>query len=192
MAFGEDSKTHTPWPEMFVEITVPEQKPVGGAIFPAIVGPRPCLAPDLSTVEHTVADPSSKAWLESLLHTSGAVLLRGFPITNASEFNRLVEAFGYQDFPYMGAALRTKIGGRVYTANESPLEEKIYFHQEMALVLHVLGSLCLFGLIVLMLMALIVTVSWRSIRPSVSSTARWSRRVEGRLRSFLAVVFTRR
>lgn len=129
MAFGDDSEMLTP-PGMFIEVNISEQKSIGGVLFPAVVGPRPGLVPDLSALEQCLAEPGSKPWLESVLRSSGAILLRGFPINDASDFNRLVEAFGYQELPYRGAASRTKVVGRVYTANESPPEGKIYFHQE--------------------------------------------------------------
>lgn len=53
----------------------------------------------------------------------------------ASDFNEFVEAFGFEELPYVGgAAPRTNIVGRVFTANESPPDQKIPFHHEMAQV----------------------------------------------------------
>lgn len=64
----------------------------------------------------------------------------------AKEFNDVVEAFGYEELPYVGgAAPRTNIVGRVFTANESPPDQKIPFHHEMA---QVCGFICLFILVV--------------------------------------------
>ncbi|XLT77175.1 hypothetical protein HN873_033449, partial [Arachis hypogaea] len=44
----------------------------------------------------------------------------GFPIQNPSDFN-VVEAFSWEEFPYHGgAAPRSNVICRVFTANESP------------------------------------------------------------------------
>ncbi|PQM33854.1 clavaminate synthase-like protein [Prunus yedoensis var. nudiflora] len=52
-----------------------------------------------------------------------------------SDFNDVVEASGFEEFPYVGgAAPRTNVVGRVFTANESPPDQKIPFHHEMAQV----------------------------------------------------------
>lgn len=116
------------------QISIPKQKSVDGVLFPAAVGPSPGSVTDLSTLERYLVEQGGKAWLESHFHDSGALLLRGFPIKDAFDFNRLVEAFGYEDLPYDGAASRTNVIGRVYTANESPPDQKVYFHHEMAVV----------------------------------------------------------
>lgn len=48
-------------------------------------------------------------------------------------FNQFVEAFGFENFPYVGgAAVRRQLAPRVFTTNESPPSEKIPFHHEMA------------------------------------------------------------
>ena len=112
------------------EIQIPEQKLLSnGTPFPTIVTPR--TLPLNAT--HTIK--THKPYLESLLHHSGAILLRNFPLQTASHFNSLVEAFDYAELPYIGgAAPRTNVVGRVFTANESPPDQKIPFHHEMAQV----------------------------------------------------------
>jgi hypothetical protein len=76
-----------------------------------------------------------EARLEPLLRDAGALLLRGFPARTAADFDRAVDAFGYEELPYVGgAAPRTNVVGRVFTANESPPDQKIPFHHEMAQV----------------------------------------------------------
>ncbi|XP_020227772.1 clavaminate synthase-like protein At3g21360 [Cajanus cajan] len=110
----------------FVEIQVPGQKLVNGVPFPAVVS---------SPLTLTDAVKTHKPFLESLLLQSGAVLFRGFPLSTPSHFNDVVEAFGYEELPYVGgAAPRTNVVGRVFTANESPPDQKIPFHHEMAQV----------------------------------------------------------
>jgi hypothetical protein len=78
------------------------------------------------------------------------LLFRGFPLRSASDFNADVEAFGWEEHPYLGLASRTRIEGRVYTANEAPLDQHIKFHHEMAMVsrsypLHTKLSFCFSG-----------------------------------------------
>ncbi|CAD6266189.1 unnamed protein product [Miscanthus lutarioriparius] len=50
----------------------------------------------------------------------------------AADFDRAVNAFGYEELPYVGAAPRTNVVGRVFTANESPPDQSIPFHHKMA------------------------------------------------------------
>ncbi|KAK1290093.1 Clavaminate synthase-like protein [Acorus calamus] len=121
--------------DVFVEIRFPHQKPVpsagAGVLFPAIVSP----AIELDFRRFREALREEKPRLESLLRSSGAVVLRGFPVSTAAEFDGAVEAFGYEELPYVGgAAPRTNVVGRVFTANESPPDQKIPFHHEMAQV----------------------------------------------------------
>ncbi|KAK8469764.1 hypothetical protein PHAVU_005G166000 [Phaseolus vulgaris] len=113
----------------FVEIHVPGQKFVNGVPFPAVV------SASASAIALTDSVKANKPFLQSLLLQSGAVLFRGFPLSTASHFNDVVEAFGYDELPYVGgAAPRTNVVGRVFTANESPPDQKIPFHHEMAQV----------------------------------------------------------
>jgi len=59
-------------------------------------------------------------------------LFRGFPTGDAQAFSDFVEAFGFENLPYVGgAAPRKKVVGDVFTANEAPPEANIPFHHEM-------------------------------------------------------------
>ncbi|KAG6428945.1 hypothetical protein SASPL_106984 [Salvia splendens] len=114
----------------FAEAKITEQKIHGGVIFPAV------LTPVAAAATLTVAVKEQRPWLDSVLHKHGAVLFRGFEsVATATDFNDVVEAFGYEELPYVGgAAPRTNVVGRVFTANESPPDQKIPFHHEMAQV----------------------------------------------------------
>lgn len=121
--------------EAFVEIQIPQQKLYNNGIrFPSAVSPvSPTTSWSLSHFTQSIQ--TQKPFLESLLLESGAVVFRGFPVKTASDFNHVVEAFGYKELPYVGgAAPRTNVVGRVFTANESPPDQKIPFHHEMAQV----------------------------------------------------------
>ncbi|OAY84358.1 clavaminate synthase-like protein At3g21360 [Ananas comosus] len=125
----------------FVESTLPQQRVVDGVRFPAVL--TPAEAVDLDRFAAAVG--AEKARLESLLRSSGAILLRGFPVRSAVDFDRAVGAFGYAELPYVGgAAPRTNVVGRVFTANDAPPDRKIPFHHEMAHVLEFPSKLFFF------------------------------------------------
>ncbi|KAF3326779.1 clavaminate synthase-like protein [Carex littledalei] len=118
----------------FISSQLPQQRTFDGVPFPAVLSPNPA-APLRTIVEFTGAIQAEKAHVESLLKSSGAVLFRGYPVQTAADFNQVVESFGYEELPYVGgAAPRTNVTGRVFTANESPPDQKIPFHHEMAQV----------------------------------------------------------
>ncbi|MED6107238.1 hypothetical protein PIB30_012073 [Stylosanthes scabra] len=115
--------------EAFVEIEVPQQKVYDGVRFPAVVAPS---APTTGSLTECIK--ANREYLDTLIQERGAVLFRGFPLQNPSDFNHVVESFEWEEFPYHGgAAPRTNVIGRVFTANESPPEQNIHFHHEMAL-----------------------------------------------------------
>ncbi|EEF46381.1 clavaminate synthase-like protein At3g21360 [Ricinus communis] len=116
--------------KQFKEIEISHQKHFNSLLFPSILSPNPST---LSSLTDSIK--SGKPYLTSLLHKSGAILFRGFSVNTASDFNDVVEAFGFDELPYIGgAAPRTNVVGRVFTANESPPDQKIPFHHEMAQV----------------------------------------------------------
>ncbi|GKA31574.1 clavaminate synthase-like protein [Tanacetum coccineum] len=110
---------------------IPQRDTKDGVMFPVVLTPNLKLK---KTSELTEAITANRSWLDSLLHRSGAVLFRGFNVFSASEFNDVVESSGYEDFSYGvgGAGSRTKVMGRVYTANEAPPDQDIPFHHEMS------------------------------------------------------------
>ena len=77
---------------------------------------------------------SERAWLQAALERHGAMLLRGFGLQDAADFENALENAGFTATPYLGgAAPREKVlGQRILTSNESPPEEPIPFHHEMA------------------------------------------------------------
>lgn len=73
--------------------------------------------------------------LRKLLLDHKAILFRNFTITDPQGFHEVIEASGLEGMEYVGgAAVRTQITSRVFTANESPSSEKIPFHHEMSQV----------------------------------------------------------
>ncbi|KAJ8641041.1 hypothetical protein MRB53_017735 [Persea americana] len=123
MSTGEEKEM------FFAELKLPQQKLDGGHLFPAVLCPNR----QVDACRFIEELKHHKAWLEDVvLKRSGAILLRGFPVETASDFNAVVEAFGYEEHGYRGSAPRTPVLGRVYTANDSPPDQKIAFHHEMA------------------------------------------------------------
>ncbi|XP_042020980.1 clavaminate synthase-like protein At3g21360 isoform X2 [Salvia splendens] len=112
----------------FTTVETPFQRKYGGITFPAVLSPamRTCTLP--------AAVKEQKSLLESLLQRQCAILFRGFDATaTAADFNDVVEAFGYEELPYVGGpSTRTKVVRRVYTANDAPPHRKIHFHHEMS------------------------------------------------------------
>lgn len=107
------------------------QQSNGYVTFPVVLNPNPNAT---TPVQLTDAIKANKEWLETLIHQSGAILFRGFPVSTAIDFNEVVEASCYDDFSYVAGGLGTRnnVFGRVYTANESPPEQKIVFHHEIS------------------------------------------------------------
>ncbi|KAF6164258.1 hypothetical protein GIB67_010228 [Kingdonia uniflora] len=123
----------------FIETQLPNHQKIYNSsstpIFPSIISPTPSFFFNSNLPNFKTTIKHHKHWLESKLHSSGALLLRGFPVNTASDFNEVVEAFGYDELPSVGgAAPRINVIGRVFTANESPPDQKIPFHHEMAQV----------------------------------------------------------
>ncbi len=75
------------------------------------------------------------ASLKRELSCTGAILFRGFPVTDAESFDTFFSAFDYPNFTYkesLSNAVRINHTEYVFTANEAPKEVEIYLHNEMA------------------------------------------------------------
>jgi hypothetical protein len=73
--------------------------------------------------------------LQAELSFTGAILFRGFPVTNAQTYDDFFSAFGYPNFTYkesLSNAVRINFTEYVFTANEAPKDIEIYLHNEMA------------------------------------------------------------
>ncbi|MFT6956030.1 MAG: alpha-ketoglutarate-dependent taurine dioxygenase [Halieaceae bacterium] len=73
--------------------------------------------------------------LKKELACSGAILFRGFPVSNAVAYDTFFSAFDYPNFTYkesLSNAVRINHTEYVFTANEAPKEVEIYLHNEMA------------------------------------------------------------
>ncbi|XP_031387499.1 clavaminate synthase-like protein At3g21360 [Punica granatum] len=107
------------------------QKVVDGEVMPLVLLPIESNKRDLDSLLSVLR--KNKDWFEQMIIKNSAVLLRGFDVQNAQDFNEVVETFGWEDMRYVGPAPRAHIYKRVWTANEGPLSEFIYYHHEMVL-----------------------------------------------------------
>lgn len=114
---------------------IAEQKTVAGVPFPEVLVPSngSPLEKDVTAVAEWVKQ--NREFIDGVLHKSSAIVFRGFGLKSAADFDAFVDALGYPELPYVGgAAPRTNVVGRVFTSNESPPDQKIPFHHEMAQV----------------------------------------------------------
>lgn len=77
----------------------------------------------------------SQETLRRELACTGALLFRGFPISDAVSYDRFFSAFGYNNFTYkesLSNAVRINYTDLVFSANEAPKDVEIYLHSEMA------------------------------------------------------------
>lgn len=73
--------------------------------------------------------------LQKELKSTGAILFRGFPVTDAQTYDDFFSAFGFNSFTYqesLSNAVRINFTKNVFTANEAPKDVEIYLHNEMA------------------------------------------------------------
>jgi|TARA_B110000090_G_scaffold65529_1_gene75043 hypothetical protein len=73
--------------------------------------------------------------LKKELSCSGALLFRGFPVTDAASYDSFFSAFEYKNFTYkesLSNAVRINYTDQVFSANEAPKHVEISLHNEMA------------------------------------------------------------
>jgi alpha-ketoglutarate-dependent taurine dioxygenase len=108
--------------------TIPEQMALpDGTVFPLVYSPP--------AGSHLQWAKDNRLDLAQELKQHGAILFRGFEIHSAEDFQHFVEALGIKPLPYVGgAAVRHTVYKDVHTTNESPPDQPIPFHHEMAQV----------------------------------------------------------
>ncbi len=76
---------------------------------------------------------SERAWLEDRLNTHGGVLLRGFAVGSAEQFEQVCRAIEPELMGYAGGeSPRSLVSGGVYTSTEYPSHLEISLHNEMS------------------------------------------------------------
>lgn len=113
-------------------VSVEGQQTHGDSVFPYVLECQESGAEISSAVDWV---SSRKDDLLKLATTHGAVLLRGFPVSGAEDFDAIIRALSLENFPYeksLSNAVRINRTERVFSANEAPPEVRIFFHHEMA------------------------------------------------------------
>lgn len=100
--------------------------------FPLVIG-HTSGAASMADVTDWVQATSADHLAALAVH--GAILFRGFPVTDAHDFDAFIRAFGLESFTYeesLSNAVRVNKTDLVFTANEAPPDVSIYLHHEMA------------------------------------------------------------
>ncbi|KAK6931446.1 TauD/TfdA-like domain [Dillenia turbinata] len=89
------------------------QKVVDGETIPLVLEPKEPKegSNNIETLLDTLK--KNKEWFEEMLMEHSAILIRGFDVKNAEDFNEIVEAFGWEDIRYVGPAPRTHVHKRI-------------------------------------------------------------------------------
>ena len=80
-------------------ISIPEEKLIGGTVFPLTVSPNESIRTIDDTTEFL---KQNLIQIQDKLLKHGSILFRGFPIADAKDFNDFALAFGWEDLPYIG------------------------------------------------------------------------------------------
>lgn len=113
-------------------VAVDGQQHHGSSLFPYVLSGEKA---DLSIDSAAAWVKSNQSELLRLASDHGAVLLRGFPVAGANDFDALIQSLDLPNFPYeesLSNAVRVNRTPRVFSANEAPAEVQIFFHHEMA------------------------------------------------------------
>ena len=114
------------------QVDVPDQQATGHSVFPTVYQ---CGSPDATLSDAAQWVEEHRDELDEQAFKNGAVLFRGFPLSEPEDFDRFITAFGFENFPYeqsLSNAVRVNFTPRVFSANEAPSEVRIYLHHEMA------------------------------------------------------------
>jgi alpha-ketoglutarate-dependent taurine dioxygenase len=112
----------------------PQQRAFNGLPFPLVLVPSSSQITKENLYDGVAAN---KKFIHDALLIHGAILFRGFPLKDGKDFDKFVHSFTpeLKELPYVGgAAPRTSVTGAVFTTNESPPDQLIPFHHEMAQV----------------------------------------------------------
>ncbi len=73
----------------------------------------------------------NKEFIETHLLEHGALLLRGFPLNTAQDFQQVVEALSGELLPYAErSSPRKQVEGNIYTSTDYPEDQSLFLHNE--------------------------------------------------------------
>jgi len=111
---------------------IENQQEQAGSVFPLVFCSE---SSEVSAEDACRWVASRKGELLQQVTSHGTVLLRGFSIRSAEDFDAIVSALSIPNFPYkksLSNAVRINRTERIFTANEAPSDVDIFFHHEMA------------------------------------------------------------
>jgi Taurine catabolism dioxygenase TauD, TfdA family len=86
-----------------------------------------------------------RAELQHVLHTQGAILMRGLPVSQPEDFATVVKAVLNKELiDYKGEGSRRRIVQGVYTSTEAPPEFKIPLHNEFSCTVNPVDYICFY------------------------------------------------
>jgi len=116
------------------QVSIPEQKELddGSGVFPLALAP--CAGTTMTASQLGQWTKRHTAKLRELAMRHGAVLFRGCRVRGAQDFAAMSGSVDCEGYDYIGgAAPRTElVPGLVFTSNESPPDQPIPFHHELA------------------------------------------------------------
>ena len=109
------------------QLSLSQQSYIRPEVFPLVV------TTEGISITKYLADNRNE--IDELLRAHKGILFRNCDINTVQDFHDAIEATSLDGMDYLGgAAVRTQLTSRVFTANESPASEKIPFHHEMSQV----------------------------------------------------------
>ena len=89
------------------------------------------LKPVMDDVNLAAWAADNREWIETLLSKAGAILMRGFGVKGAIEFERVVEALSGAPIQYdERTSPRSQVRGGIYTSTDHPADQSIFPHNE--------------------------------------------------------------
>jgi alpha-ketoglutarate-dependent taurine dioxygenase len=103
-----------------------------GTTSPLFIEPvDPGIANDLHAAVEWVGE--HRRWLDDVLLTRGAYVLRNFPVVDTTAFDSIMESYESAVMDYSGGAtVRGTVQGRIYEATRLPPDLSLTLHQEMS------------------------------------------------------------
>ncbi|KAF1847346.1 taud/tfda taurine catabolism dioxygenase [Cucurbitaria berberidis CBS 394.84] len=129
---------------------IPNSRIVHGEKFPLGLELKSKDTVDIDTAIQKIEELSQAGAFKDLLTNHGTILFRGFPLTNATDFQKFVRAFKFKN-PHREVGLagkRTTVTTDIKTANEEPPDVKFYYHSEYGRSAHFPGILFFYSQIV--------------------------------------------
>lgn len=89
--------------------------------------------PNLDNLNLAIWTENNRSWIQSQLLQYGGILLRGFNVKDASQFQQFIQALSGKLIEYSYRSTpRNRVSGNIYTSTEYPATHFIPLHNEMS------------------------------------------------------------